>query len=154
MLLSFPIGTLIYVNHFFSWITAEALKGGNGIIDKYIGDEMMAVFSKEFGSNDAFSDALHAARWMAERDLSNFFPHIGIAAGPVTVGFVGTPLKYSCSVFGLPVTLAKRFAAVPPSDESYASIFFPADLWKGGRSKRNFHLYGIPEVAGRKSPKR
>jgi hypothetical protein len=43
-----------------------------------------------------------------KNDVLGFHPHIGIAAGEVTVGYVGTPLKYDCSVFGSPVTLAQR----------------------------------------------
>jgi len=44
-----PTETLIFVNNFFTWITAEALIVGSGIIDKYIGDEIMIIFSEEFG---------------------------------------------------------------------------------------------------------
>src|SRR4051794_21301256 len=36
--------TLIYVNNFFSWMSAEGLRGTHGIVDKYIGDEMMIIF--------------------------------------------------------------------------------------------------------------
>src|ERR1035438_1337606 len=89
-----PIETLIFVNNFFAWISAEGLKGRPGIVDKYIGDEVMAVFSKDFGSEDPLVDAVDAGRWMSERDLLGFGPHIGIAAGEVVVGYVGTPLKY------------------------------------------------------------
>jgi adenylate cyclase len=32
-----PTETLASVNHFFAWITAEALRGRLGIVDKYIG---------------------------------------------------------------------------------------------------------------------
>src|SRR3954469_7839362 len=51
-----PAATLVYVQNFFAWITAEALHGRPGIVDKYIGDEVMVVFSKEFGSEDPFTD--------------------------------------------------------------------------------------------------
>ncbi|HKQ48538.1 MAG TPA: adenylate/guanylate cyclase domain-containing protein [Phycisphaerae bacterium] len=118
--------TLIFVNNFLSWITAEALKGGPGIVDKYIGDEIMVVFSQDFGSEDPFLDALNAARWMAERDELEFCPRIGIAYGPVTCGIVGTPLKYDCSVFGIPVTMAKRCA----SEAGPSSIVFPESAWR------------------------
>src|SRR5574337_530640 len=43
-----PTETLIFVNNFFAWISAEALRETRGIVDKYIGDELMIVFSKEF----------------------------------------------------------------------------------------------------------
>jgi hypothetical protein len=123
--------TLIFVNNFFSWITAQALRDTKGIVDKYIGDEIMIVFSREFGSDDPFVDAVRAARNMAEHDVHNFCPHVGIASGQVTVGYVGTPVKYNSSVFGAPVALAARCAAVkPPEGQFYSSFMvFPAEEW-------------------------
>lgn len=134
---------LIFVNNFFAWITAEALQDTHGIVDKYIGDEIMIVFSKEFGSNDPFEEAINAARWMSEYDALDFCPHIGIASGLVTVGYVGTPLKYSCSVFGTPVTFANRCTAVRPETEEMfsSSIVFPASEWEN----RNFEEVFPPE---------
>lgn len=126
-----PIETLIFVNNFFAWISAEALRHTNGLIDKYIGDEVMVVFSKEFGSTDPFLEAVSAARWMAENDALAFTPHIGIASGRVIVGYAGTPLRYNCSVFGAPVALAARCAGIVPVDEGRfsSSITFPATEW-------------------------
>jgi class 3 adenylate cyclase len=130
-----PTETLVFVNNFFAWISAEALRDTPGIIDKYIGDEMMVIFSHEFGSEEPFIDAVQVARWMCENDAHDFSPHIGIASGPVTVGYVGTPLKYNCSVFGSAVALAARCAAVKPDIGSTgfysSSIVFPAAEWKG-----------------------
>jgi class 3 adenylate cyclase len=125
-----PTETLIFLNNFFTWISAEALRNRPGIVDKYIGDEIMVIFSDEFGSEDSFVDALQTARWMAENDFHDFCPRMGIAAGVVTVGFVGTPLKYSCSVFGVPVVLAKRCATTEPLESDSCSIIFPAELWE------------------------
>jgi len=136
--------TLAFVNNFFAWISAEALRGRHGIVDKYIGDEIMVVFSSEFGSEDAFSEALDAARWMGEHDVLDFQPRIGLASGQVTVGYVGTPLKYNCSVFGRPVALAARCAGVPPTPESErftTRIIFPASEWRG----RDFGNQFYPE---------
>jgi class 3 adenylate cyclase len=128
-----PTETLAFVNHFFAWISAEALRGRPGIIDKYIGDEIMIVFAREFGSEDPFADAVQAARWMAQHDAFAFMPHVGIATGEVIVGYVGTELKYNCSVFGAPVALAARCAGVKAQDDGHfsASIAFPADQWVG-----------------------
>lgn len=124
-----PTEILIFVNHFFTWISAEALRERPGIIDKYIGDEIMVIFSEEFGSEDPFVDAVQTARWMADQDAFSFCPHIGIASGKVTVGFVGTPLKYNCSVFGKPVNLASRCANVKSETSSSAFIVFPNETW-------------------------
>lgn len=127
-----PAETLIFVNWFFAWISAEALRGGKGIIDKYIGDEVMVVFSQEFGSDDPFAEAVQTARWMAQNDAWAFLPHVGIASGKVIVGYAGTPLKYNCSVFGAPVALAARCAGKEPNtdDPRYTGpILFPASEW-------------------------
>ncbi len=133
-----PTETLIFVNNFLAWISAEALRKYPGIVDKYIGDEVMVVFSREFGSDNPFVDALQTARWMADNDILDYCPHMGIATGLVTVGFVGTPLKYNCTVYGLPVALAKRCATVPPKVPGGASIIFPAELWRGHKFEEIF----------------
>lgn len=146
-----PTETLIFVNNFFAWITAEALRGRHGVVDKYIGDELMIVFSKEFGSKDPFVEAVQAARWMAEHDALDFGPHIGLASGPVIVGYAGTPLKYSASVFGPPVALAARCAGTSPElgeGESYSSsITFPAAEWGDRDFDEVFEpeMYRVPE---------
>lgn len=133
-----PAETLIFVNNFFAWISAEAIRGSRGIVDKYIGDEVMIAYSREFGSEDAFLDALRTARWMAQNDVLAFGPHIGIASGSVIVGYAGTPLRYNCSVFGAPVAVAARCAAVRPErDQPYgASVVFPSSDW-GERQLRD-----------------
>jgi hypothetical protein len=114
-----PAATLAFVNQFFAWISAEALRHGPGIVDKYIGDEVMVVFAEEFGSDDPLLDAVHAARGMGEYDAYSFMPHVGIASGRVIVGYVGTPQGYHASVFGAPVALAARCASAALPDLEY-----------------------------------
>jgi len=127
-----PAATLIYVQTFFAWITSEALNGRPGIVDKYIGDEVMVVFSEEFGSQDPLVDAVQAAAAMSRNDVHSYRPHIGIASGRVIVGYAGTPLRYNVSVFGAPVALAARCAGVKPAEGEAmisSSIVMPAASW-------------------------
>lgn len=127
-----PTETLVYVQNFFAWITAEALHGRPGIVDKYIGDEVMVVFATEFGSEDPFADAVQAAAAMSRRDVHAYQPHMGIASGPVIVGYAGTAMRYNVSVFGAPVALAARCASVRPEDTDRVistSIVCPAEDW-------------------------
>lgn len=128
-----PTETLVYVQNFLAWITAEALDGRFGIVDKYIGDEVMVVYAAEFGSDDPFADAIQAALAMSRNDLLAFQPHIGIASGPVVVGYTGTAFRYNASVFGAPVALAARCAAVKPDTDKWLSstIVTPAIEWQG-----------------------
>jgi class 3 adenylate cyclase len=127
-----PAATLVYVQNFFAWITGEALHGRPGIVDKYIGDEVMVVFSQEFGSEDPFADAVRAAAAMSRHDAHAYRPHVGIASGRVIVGYAGTALRYNVSVFGAPVALAARCAAVKPVDPEKivsSTIVMPASDW-------------------------
>ena len=151
------------MNNFFAWIAAEALKNCPGIVDKYIGDEIMVIFSEEFGTKDPFLDAVQTARRIAEHDALAFWPHMGIASGVVTVGFVGTPLKYECSVFGEPVTLAARCVSVPrpkpptnakPRSLVSSRIVFPAELWKHRSFKQVFppEKHRIPDGTIQEQP--
>lgn len=131
-----PTETLTFANHFFTWMTAEAISHSKGIIDKYIGDEVMIIFSREFGCDDPFEDAVRVACRMYVYDAFDFSPHIGIASGRVIVGHVGTAIRYNCSVFGGPVALAARCAAVrqeqTPNTPFSGAVTFPATEW-GGR---------------------
>lgn len=125
-----PVETLAFVNNFFAWISAEALKDRPCIIDKYMGDEVMVIFAKEFGSDDPFAEAVDCARWMSERDALAYYPHVGIASGEMVVGYVGTPLKYDASVFGSAVALAARCASIKAPQKFMSSyITFPAAEW-------------------------
>lgn len=132
--------TLAFVQTFFVWTAEEALRNRPGVVDKYIGDEVMVVFSTEFGSADPVGDAIGAALDMSRRDIHTYRPHIGIAAGPVIVGQTGTPLRFNVSVFGAPVALAARCASVRPADpeaQVWSSIVMPDDAW-GSRNLADF----------------
>jgi hypothetical protein len=129
-----PVETLVFVNHFFTWMTAQSIRHSKGIIDKYIGDEVMIVFSKEFGSDDPFEEAVRVAARMYVHDAFDFSPHIGIASGRVVIGYVGTAIRYNCSVFGSPVALAARCAGIRPIQEASdkppsGTVVFPAAEW-------------------------
>ncbi|MFO6453401.1 MULTISPECIES: adenylate/guanylate cyclase domain-containing protein [unclassified Aeromicrobium] len=147
-----PAETLIYVQNFFAWVTQEALHGRPGIVDKYIGDEVMVVYSKEFGSEDPFVDAVQAAAAMSRRDVHAYQPHMGIASGPVIVGYAGTPMRYNVSVFGAPVALAARCAGVRQPEDSEqvisSTIAFPAADW----ADRELDLVLPPGAAGSPQP--
>jgi hypothetical protein len=135
-----PVQTLVFLNNFVSWLTSWAGAESNGIIDKYIGDELMVVFSEEFGSPDPFTEAIQTGRWIGQHDMQGFVPHIGIASGHVVVGYVGTPLRYETSVFGRAVPLAARCAKETPSKEGATGgawgswMVFPASEWGDDRS--------------------
>jgi class 3 adenylate cyclase len=125
---------LIYVNMFLSWMRDSAENQKFCVIQRFLDNALLLVFSARFGSEDPFSDALNAARWMGEHDSMKFCPNIGIASGTVTAGFTGTPKEYGASVFGKPVILAAGCSRLKPKGTYASSITFPAEEW----GTRNF----------------
>ena len=69
---------------------------------------------------------------MSRHDVHAYGPHIGVASGRVIVGYAGTALRYNVSVFGAPVALAARCAAVKPADPQKvvsSTVVAPASDW-------------------------
>lgn len=98
----------------------ESVHSHHGIVDKVIGDSVMAVFGMT-QPNPAY-DAIAAAHEMLQENETinreheaQFKVRIGIASGSAMVGSVGSNLRRELSVFGAPVNLASRLqhAAVP-----------------------------------------
>jgi adenylate cyclase len=93
----------------------------NGVIDKYIGDEVMAIFGAPLSQTDHALRAVTAALGMLQeltlfnqeqKAISPIAPMlrigIGIASGPVIAGNVGSPERLNYTVLGDTVNLASR----------------------------------------------
>jgi class 3 adenylate cyclase len=119
-----PQGLVKVMNRYFSTMSAP-IRGHQGIIDKYIGDAIMAYWGPPF-TDDAKQAELaslaaldmleHVPQLRAElpellgvRSLPNAFDiRIGIATGEVLVGSIGSELMMSYTVMGDTVNLASR----------------------------------------------
>lgn len=97
-----------YASHFFAWFEGEAGRCYGGIVDKFIGDEVMMVFARSECRMPPFRAALCTARAMLGFDPYAFEPKIGIAAGPLAVALIGTQATRTVSAIGRTVNLAAR----------------------------------------------
>jgi class 3 adenylate cyclase len=119
-----PQGLVKVMNRYFSAMSAP-IRDHGGIIDKYIGDAIMAYWGPPFTENaDQARLACLAALDMLERvgPLRTEFPEllglrylpiafdirIGIATGDALVGSIGSELMMSYTVMGDTVNLASR----------------------------------------------
>ena len=117
-----PRETVSMLNEYFERMV-DVIMGNKGVLDKYIGDAIMALFGVPFkGSYDA-DDAVKTANGMfrALRDLNreradkNQFSldiGVGISTGDVIVGNIGSPKRLEYTVIGDPVNLASRLEGV------------------------------------------
>lgn len=100
---------------------SRVIENEKGVIDKYIGDEVMAIFGTPLPQADHAVRAVTAALGMlqelarfnsAQRATSACAPilriGIGVASGPVVAGNVGSPERLNYTVLGDTVNLAAR----------------------------------------------
>jgi class 3 adenylate cyclase len=121
-----PAAVLRLINRYFTEMS-EPIRGNQGIIDKYIGDAIMAFWVPRFTQDHARLACLSAlaqrerlpafqARLPELTGLRHGVPpiemRIGIATGDVVVGNVGSELSKNYTVIGDTVNLAARLEAL------------------------------------------
>lgn len=114
-----PSATAALLNRHFGLLAACIEKHG-GLVDKYMGDGMMAFWLADDGNGDETARAAAAAALaMAqaiERDNAQrvsagdppFEVRVGIHTGPVIVGNIGSPGRINYTVVGVTVNIAQR----------------------------------------------
>jgi len=110
--------TVSMLNEYFA-VMVDVIFSNGGILDKYIGDAIMALFGAPFnGPNDADNAVTVANQMMvalnglnATRVASGKQPldiGVGLSTGDVIVGNIGSPKRMEYTVIGDSVNLASR----------------------------------------------
>jgi adenylate cyclase len=111
-----PSEVIQFLNRYFSFITEPILKR-QGVINKFIGDAVMVIFSPVFGNEHYCEQALLTAVEMKAHlvEFNVRFPEyngvefgIGIHAGVLIAGNVGVKERLEYTVIGDTVNLASR----------------------------------------------
>jgi adenylate cyclase len=116
------------LNNYFTAVTQE-IHNHNGIVDKYIGDAVMAFWAEPFSDGDCHAAdgclaALAQQQALKEfrsrlgeitglrRDIPDFTVRMGLATGEVVLGTVGSDISKSYTVIGDIVNTASRLEGV------------------------------------------
>jgi len=113
-----PQGTVSLLNEYFT-IMVDILQSEEGMLDKFIGDAMMAAFGLPVAHDDDEDRAMRTAikmiqqleAWNVVRERENLIPvHIGIGLNTDTVvcGNIGSPKRMDYTLIGDGVNLAAR----------------------------------------------
>ncbi len=97
-----PAATFEYLNTYFAAIVPE-IHGNGGVVDKYLGDGLMALFP------DTAASAVRAALGVVERSRElGAGVGVGVHVGPVTLGLVGAAGRMESTVVSDAVNIAAR----------------------------------------------
>lgn len=146
-----------FINQYLANASNAILEKG-GVIDKFVGDEVMALFGAPLSLADAELCAIQAAREVLRSHEQDTLPQwtskgitnglgIGIASGELLVGEVGCSLRTDYTVIGRSANLASRLCSKAGANEILvdASTYKPVEAKFPAEPIANLNMKGIPE---------
>lgn len=163
-----PDGLVKLLNHYFTTM-ANAIREKNGIIDKYIGDSVMAFWGPPFtGETEharlaclaALDQRMRMEQFVKEvpeilgirQGLPVLRVRMGISTGDVTVGSIGSDDARSYTVIGDTVNLASRLEGV--NKQYKTDIILSEDTYRLAQDILEARELDSVRVVGRSEPVR
>mgnify|MGYP001170010393 CR=1 FL=1 len=156
---SLPPETVVQLlNRYFAEMTPIIFEH-HGILDKYMGDGLMALFGVPYESQDGASNAVSAAISMQRRivklneelearGLPAIQIGVGINTGMVTVGYIGTEQRTDYTAIGDAVNLSARFEKLAQGQQ----ILIGQSTFDAIGEKLPTRAYGEAQVKGKSEP--
>jgi len=157
---SSPEDLVQIMNEYFTLMTAEVLNRG-GVLDKYIGDAIMAFWGAPIDDERQADHALSAALAMADKlklfnsklkknNKPEIGMRIGIYTGPALAGNIGSDLRLNYTVMGDTVNVASRLEGI---NKEYNTQIIIGETTKNKLTgKYNLKHLGSVQVKGRSEP--
>ncbi len=146
------------LNDHFTAMT-EIIFEFRGTLDKYIGDEIMAIFGAPLAMPDHDIKAVSAALALQRRNeelnvirRADGKPEvqigIGIDSGDVIAGYIGSPMRMDYTVVGDRVNTAKRFCDMATAGK----VVVGDETWKAIQDQVNSRPLGTVMLKGKEQP--
>jgi adenylate cyclase len=107
-----PAEVVELLNQFFA-VVVEEVDRHSGLVNKFIGDAVLAVFGAPVELDDHATRALAAGRAMAARlaeEVPDLDAGVGVATGEAVAGNVGDESRFEYTVIGDAVNAAARIS--------------------------------------------
>lgn len=122
-----------------------------GLVNKFMGDAVLAVFGAPLEDPDHAGQALDAARAMAARlDAAGVAYGIGISTGPVVAGNVGSAERFEYTVVGDAVNEASRLQELTRDHHERVLVSGRTVAWLGADD--GLVRFGVEVLRGRSHP--
>lgn len=139
------------LNLFFG-VVVDAVADKGGWVNKFEGDAALCLFGAPVERADAGACALAAARALAEGlEPLELAAAIGVCAGPVVAGNVGTETRFEYTVIGDAVNTAARLAELARTRPGHV-LADGAVVEQAGDEAAQWQLGGQVVLRGRSSP--
>ncbi len=149
-----PKEVLSFLNVYLTKMSAVIEKHG-GVVDKYIGDEIMALFGAPVAHHDDADRALAAAIGMVEaladmnrdaesRGAPRLDMGIGVNTGMVVVGNMGSIDRLNYTVIGDAVNIASRLQGLTKVKRFQTKII--VSEWTLGKAKERYATKDLGQV--------
>ncbi len=145
------------INRYFTSVTEEILKN-DGVVDKYIGDAVMAFWGAPLSDPDHAEKALKASLGMIKKveEFNQILKKeigieiaigIGLYSGPAIVGNMGSSQRFDYTAIGDTVNVASRLESL--NKEYQTSIIIGEPTVKKIKGAYQFKSLGSAQVKGR-----
>jgi adenylate cyclase len=157
-----PQQMLEILNRYFTSMSAIIEKHG-GVVDKFMGDALMALFGAPLANPDDADRAMHAAIEMGaalddlnrewnERGLPTIGVGIGINSDVVVAGNMGSKTRLNYTVIGDGVNLASRLQGLTKTPEYEARIIISSSTLSKAKERYRTRALGEVSVKGKQHP--
>ena len=149
------------LNHYLSEVST-AIEEHKGVVEKYIGDAVMALFGAPIKSANDTTNALKAALQIRENvnrlnsantgnKLPALYTGIGLHTGEVVAGNLGSANRLNYTVIGDPVNLASRLESL---SKTYGGGIIVSEETKNEGADFIFQELDLVRVKGKAQPVR
>jgi len=141
------------LNAFFA-VVVDVVDRTGGFVNKFEGDAALCVFGAPVTRDDSATCALLAARLLRERlrDVRGLSAAIGVSAGTVVAGNVGTKERFEYTVIGDAVNEAARLTELAKSRATKVLVSATALAAADESEQRYWRTDGEVTLRGRTSP--
>jgi adenylate cyclase len=149
-----PADVVTMLNRFFA-VVVEEVDGHGGLVNKFMGDAVLAIFGAPSDLHDHAGAALASARRIAER-LADEVPEIGagigVSTGQAVAGNVGHRSRFEYTVIGDAVNAAARLTELAKDVEGRILVATTSVTVANSDEQRHWRAAGSPILRGREDP--
>jgi len=149
-----PADVVSMLNRFFAVIVEEVDDHG-GLVNKFMGDAVLAIFGAPNDLHDHAGAALASARRIAARlaeEVPEIGAGIGVSTGQAVAGNVGHRSRFEYTVIGDAVNAAARLTELAKDVEGRVLVSSVSVSVANPEEQRRWRSHGSPVLRGREEP--